>query len=94
MRAYLIFGYNSEASSDAGVEKSIGSPDHHRLGQRLRQLREAAGLRQAELAERLDVSQSFVSNVENGERRLDLIELRQVCRALDADLVELVREFV
>ncbi|HEU5151524.1 MAG TPA: helix-turn-helix transcriptional regulator [Iamia sp.] len=75
------------------MEKSIGSPDHQRLAQRLRELREDAGLRQVELAERLGVTQSFVSNVENGERRLDLIELRQVCRALDADLVELVREF-
>jgi transcriptional regulator with XRE-family HTH domain len=75
------------------VEKSIGSPDHQRLGRRLRELREAVGLRQADVAERLGVAQSFVSNVENGERRLDLIELRSLCRVLGADLVELVREF-
>lgn len=75
------------------MEKSIGSADHHRLGARLRTLREEAGLSQVALAARLGVTQSFVSNIETGERRLDLIELRTVCRALDADIIALVREF-
>lgn len=37
--------------------------------------------------------QSFVSKYESGERRLDLVELQQVCHALRVDLVALVREF-
>ncbi len=75
------------------VRKSIGSADHKRLGRRLRETREAAGLSQTALAQRLDVNQTFVSKVERGERRLDLLELRAVCRALDVDLVEFVSEF-
>jgi len=39
-------------------------------------------LRQVQVAEALDVPQSFVSKYESGERRLDLIELRQVCAVL------------
>ncbi len=52
-----------------------------------------AGLRQVDVAEALDVPQSFVSKYETGERRLDLIELRQVCGALSITLTDLVRRF-
>lgn len=48
----------------------------------LRGARLEAGLRQQDLAERLGVPQSFVSKYESGERRLDVLELRQVCMAL------------
>lgn len=75
------------------VQKSIGSADHKRLGLRLRDLRRGLGLSQQELADRLEVDQTFVSKVERGERRLDLMELRSVCQALDIDLVDLVSEF-
>lgn len=77
----------------AGVEKSIYTPDHQRLCQHLRQLRKDRGLTQGELAERLEVNQTFVSKYERGERRLDLLELRQVCRALDVSLVDVAAEF-
>lgn len=75
------------------MEKSIYTPDHQRLCQHLRQLREAQGLTQSDLAEKLEVNQTFVSKYERGERRLDLLELRQVCEALDTPLTELVADF-
>ena len=59
----------------------------------LRARRHYIGLRQLDLAERLDVSQTIVSKYEQGERRLDLIELRQVCEALGTNLVDFVTEF-
>jgi transcriptional regulator with XRE-family HTH domain len=49
----------------------------------LKQLREERGLTQAVLAEKLKVPQSFVSKVETGERRLDVLELIELCAALD-----------
>ena len=48
----------------------------------LRQIRTDAGLRQVDLAERLGQPQPFVSKYESGERRLDILELRAVCRAV------------
>ena len=45
-----------------------------------------SGLKQEELAKRLGVHQSFVSKVENGERRLDVLELRDLCEALGIGL--------
>lgn len=47
----------------------------------LKAIRSEAGLKQAELAERLGVPQSFVSKYETGERRLDLLEVHRVCKA-------------
>lgn len=54
----------------------------------LRQIRQDAELRQEDLAARLRRPQSFVSKYETGERRLDVLELREVCTACDITLTE------
>lgn len=59
----------------------------------LRQIRLDAGLTQVDVAKRLRQPQAFVSRYETGERRLDLLELRQVCRAVGISLRDFVREF-
>lgn len=59
----------------------------------LRQTRLDAGLRQTDVADKLGKPQSFVSNYESGERRLDLLELQTVCEALDIKLLDFVRRF-
>lgn len=59
----------------------------------LRQVRIEAGLRQVDLAKKLRQPQSFVSKYESGERRLDLLELRQVCSAAGTSLQEFVKRF-
>jgi transcriptional regulator with XRE-family HTH domain len=59
----------------------------------LRELRLKAGLTQTALSERLDRPQSFISKLESGERRIDLVELRELCRELGADVTSLVREW-
>ncbi|MCC7085618.1 MAG: helix-turn-helix transcriptional regulator [Pirellulales bacterium] len=48
----------------------------------LRKIREEAGLRQVDLAKRLGQPQPFVSKYESGERRLDILELRALCKAV------------
>jgi len=57
----------------------------------LRQIRLEAGLRQVDLANRLGRHQSFVSKYESGEKRLDILELRQICEAVGISLVEFAR---
>lgn len=59
----------------------------------LRELRLSKGLTQADLANRLDKPQSFVSKVERAERLLDAVELRQWCIALGIDVVKVVRDW-
>jgi transcriptional regulator with XRE-family HTH domain len=53
----------------------------------LRDRREAIGLPQSELALKLGETQATVSRVENGERRLDVIELREWLKALEVDFL-------
>lgn len=72
------------------MEKSISTPEQRMLQELLRQVRLGAGLRQQDLAEKLAQPQSFVSKYESGERRLDLLEVRQICEALGISL----RDFV
>lgn len=52
-----------------------------------------AGLNQVELAARLGTDQSFVSRFERGERRLDLIELADICTSCETSLGALVGRF-
>jgi transcriptional regulator with XRE-family HTH domain len=59
----------------------------------LRRLRTQAGLRQVDVARALGKPQAFVSYYESGARRLDLLELRQICRILGVSLVNFVRRF-
>jgi len=59
----------------------------------LRQVRLDAGLRQTDVAKRLGKPQSFVSNYESGERRLDLLELQMVCEVVGIPLVDFVKRF-
>lgn len=47
----------------------------------IRDIRTEAGLKQTDLANRLGVAQSVVSKYETGERRLDVIEVREICAA-------------
>lgn len=77
----------------AGVGANIYSPEHRKLTALLRSLRENAGLTQVQLAARLRRSQSFVSKYEAGQRRLDLVELRQLARALGLSLPDVVARF-
>ncbi|MGQ3055110.1 MAG: helix-turn-helix domain-containing protein [Roseateles sp.] len=49
-------------------------------------------MRQADLADRLGRDQALVSKVESGERRLDVIELREWLLALEIDFIKFISE--
>lgn len=63
------------------------------FGRRLRQLREAAGLTQPELAQRAFVSHSYISLLETGRRRNPSMDVaRKLAEALEYPLDDLLRE--
>jgi transcriptional regulator with XRE-family HTH domain len=73
------------------VKKTTYLAQQKRLLALLREMRIKAGLTQAELASRLHRDQTFVSKYETGERRLDILELRDVCRAIGIDFKQFIR---
>lgn len=64
------------------------------LTQCLVEARVAAGVTQIELAERLGRHQSFVSKVEGGDRRLDVIEFLQIAKALKVEPEPIIQSVV
>lgn len=92
----------------AGVNLGEGSPKKSKTGPRfiaaqkreqkalqslLRQLRMDASLNQKDIAKALGKRPAFVSYYESGARRLDLLELRDVCQALGISLGVFVQKF-
>jgi transcriptional regulator with XRE-family HTH domain len=77
----------------SGPRLSANRKEQKTLLSLLRQLRRQAGLRQVDVARALGKPQAFVSYYESGARRLDLLELRQVCRIFGISLVGFVRRF-
>jgi transcriptional regulator with XRE-family HTH domain len=73
------------------MEKSVTSEDYKVLLACLKEAREGACLTQAEVAKRLGLSQSQVSKCERGERRVDVIELREWCRAMGTSLPAFIK---
>jgi ribosome-binding protein aMBF1 (putative translation factor) len=63
-----------------------------RLRRRLCEARRARGLRQTDLADRLGRPQSFVSNYERGERRLEVSEFIAIAKVLGVDAAAVVAE--
>ncbi|MEX3960310.1 Xre family transcriptional regulator [Trinickia symbiotica] len=63
---------------------------YRQLAALLMETRKQRGLLQQDLAERLGRPQSFVSKYESGARRIDVIELLDILRALEADPHEFI----
>lgn len=72
--------------------KSLYSPEYERFLGKLKEARVRAGLTQADAARRLGRPQSFVSKCESVERRVDVVELGQFCKAYNVTLARFVRE--
>lgn len=72
--------------------KSLYSPEYEHFLVQLRAARVRAGLKQTDAAIRLGRPQSFVSKCESGERRVDVVELGQFCKAYKVTLVRFVQE--
>lgn len=67
------------------MRKSIHDEPYVALRKALTDARKAAGMNQEAVAERLQRPQSYVAKYETGDRRLDLVEFIEVCRAIGAD---------
>ncbi len=63
--------------------RSLRTPGHLALMQVLIDTRKDAGLTQQALADRLKRPQSYIAKIENGERRLDVVEFAELLLAIE-----------
>lgn len=64
--------------------------DYKVIGQRIRKARKAKKLTQAKVAAALEISISYVSQIENGKVSLNLPRLAQISAILECDMGELL----
>ena len=59
------------------MEKTVYSKEHRFLIEQLKQARKEAGLDQDEVAKLLKRTQSYISKIESGQRRIDVVQLKR-----------------
>ena len=70
--------------------KTIHTEEYKVILRKLIGARKKSGLTQVELARKLGKPQSFISKIENGERRLDIIELKQIAKLYKVNVKNLL----
>ncbi len=68
------------------MEKTIYSKEHKALVNKLIKAREKLGLRQEDVAKLLGRTQSYISKIEAGQRRIDLIQLKEFAKIYKKNL--------
>ena len=76
------------------MPKSLFSEANKSFIQTLINARHDAGLKQEELVERVGKDQSYISNIERGQRRVDMLEFYVLAKAMNTDPVELYAQVI
>ena len=74
------------------MSKTIYQDRYARLVHALREIRTQNNVTQIQLAERLGKPQSYIAKVETLERKLDIVEFVDWCKAIGADPTLLIRD--
>lgn len=75
------------------MTKAIYRREHVIFLQVLKRMRVESGMTQAQCSTALGRPQSFMSDVERGVRRLDTVQLRDLCQVLGSDLLGFTKSF-
>lgn len=68
------------------MKRSIHTKEYAVFVERLRKARQEAGLTQVQVAKKLKRPQSYVSNVESGQQRVDVVELQKFAKLYGKDV--------
>ncbi|MEK7075875.1 MAG: helix-turn-helix transcriptional regulator [Patescibacteria group bacterium] len=68
------------------MNKSVYSKDYKEIIERLKTARIEAGIAQQEVASKLGKPQSYISKIESGERRLDVVEIKRFAMIYKKDI--------
>jgi transcriptional regulator with XRE-family HTH domain len=75
------------------MSKTIYRHEYDVLLTLIKKHRKESGLTQVACSTALGRPQSFMSDVETGSRRLDVVQLRDLCKVLGIELTDLIKEF-
>jgi hypothetical protein len=81
-----------QRTAGSGMSQTLDAGRHEALRAFLVKRRKVAGLRQIDLAKRLGRTQSYVSNIEIGQKRIALMELIEWAEAIGFDPEEAIAE--
>ncbi|MCX5699411.1 MAG: helix-turn-helix transcriptional regulator [Candidatus Omnitrophica bacterium] len=68
------------------MDKTIYSKEYSSIIDRLKKARKEAKLDQKSVAKRLKRTQSYISKMENGQCRLDILQLKEIAKAYKKNL--------
>ena len=63
-----------------------------KIGQRIKDLREKAGMSQKDLAFTADLDRSYIASIENGQRNVSIVNIEKIAIALGVSLKELFND--
>lgn len=69
----------------------IYSKEHKYIVKQLKKARENAGLSQEQVAKILNTTQSYISKIESGQRKIDVVQLKKLARIYKKDISYFVR---
>jgi len=76
----LHYGIYHINKGSANMTKTIYSKDHKFVVEQLKKARLESGLDQEKAAELLGKTQSYISKVESGQRRIDVVQLKEFAK--------------
>jgi len=68
------------------MPRAIYKEEHQKIVEHLKKARVEAGLDQVEVAEKLGKTQSYVSKIESGQRRFDVLQLKEFAKIYKKDI--------
>jgi len=68
------------------MPRAIYEKEHKKIVERLKSARLEAGLGQVEVAEKLGRTQSYISKIESGQRRFDVLQLKEFAKLYKKDI--------
>jgi transcriptional regulator with XRE-family HTH domain len=68
------------------MPRAIYTKDHSEIVARIKNARIEAGLGQIEVAKKLGKTQSYVSKIESGQRRFDVLQLKEFAKIYKKDV--------
>jgi DNA-binding XRE family transcriptional regulator len=90
--SYLEYSRNEYILARMDLKKTIYSGQYKTIIQNLKEARVKQGLTQLEVAKHFGVGQSFISKIESGQYRLDILQLQEFAKLYKKPLTSFLKE--